>query len=104
MPKIEVVNLLGEKRTISGRLARLMKETLAAKKQVILFLNRRGFSYFFHCRSCGFELRCPHCDVSLTYHKHKGRLVCHYCGYARNPITSCPSCHSLDVGYSGYGT
>lgn len=104
MPKIEVVNLLGEKRTISAHLARLMKETLAAKKQVILFLNRRGFSYFFHCRSCGFELRCPHCDVSLTYHKHKGRLVCHYCGYARNPITSCPSCHSLDVGYSGYGT
>lgn len=104
MPKIEVVNLLGEKRTISERLACLMKETLRAKKQVILFLNRRGFSYFFHCQSCGFELRCPHCDVSLTYHKQRGKLACHYCGYTRRPITSCPECSSLDVGYSGYGT
>ncbi|NLZ77238.1 MAG: primosomal protein N' [Spirochaetales bacterium] len=104
LPKVEVVNLLGEKRTISARLEHLMKETLRAKKQVILFLNRRGFSYFFHCRSCGFELRCPHCDVSLTYHKQKGRLVCHYCGHTQSPMTSCPSCRSIDVGYSGYGT
>ncbi len=104
MPKIEVVNLLGEKQTISNRLASLMKETLAANKQVILFLNRRGFSYFFHCQSCGFELRCPHCDVSLTYHKSKGRLTCHYCGYTQRQLTTCPECHSLDVGYSGYGT
>ncbi|MFA5699184.1 MAG: primosomal protein N' [Sphaerochaeta sp.] len=104
LPTIEVVHLGGEKHSLSERLIALMKETLKAKKQVILFLNRRGFSYYFHCQSCGYELQCPHCAVSLTYHKGKGRLRCHYCGYTQRPITSCPECHSLDVGYSGYGT
>ncbi len=104
VPRMEVVNLAFEKNVISTTLQNAIKETLAKKKQVILFLNRRGFSYFFHCRSCGYELRCPHCDVALTYHKAKNQMVCHYCGYQTKPMTVCPECHSLDVGYSGFGT
>jgi primosomal protein N' (replication factor Y) len=72
--------------------------------QSILFLNHRGFSYFFHCRSCGYEMRCRNCSVSLTYHKARGVMVCHYCGFRSAPLESCPECGSLDVGYSGYGT
>jgi primosomal protein N' (replication factor Y) len=73
-------------------------------KQTILFLNRRGFSYFYHCPSCGFELTCRHCSVSLTYHKEKNRAVCHYCGYSEAPPKVCPQCGSLEAGYTGFGT
>jgi primosomal protein N' (replication factor Y) (superfamily II helicase) len=81
-----------------------MTKTLANGKQVILFLNRRGYSYYFHCKSCGFELKCPHCDVAMTYHRRLGTLQCHYCGYSQKPIKVCPQCGSLDVMYSGFGT
>ncbi len=104
MPPVEVVNLSYEKSMVSNRLQEAIRETLAKKKQTILFLNRRGFSYFFHCDSCGYELRCPHCAVALTYHKGHDQMVCHYCGYRTKPVKVCPECHSLDVGYSGFGT
>lgn len=104
-PKMAVVNMLGESRTISRALQTEVQRVLDRHKQVILFLNRRGFSYFFHCHSCGYEMTCPHCSVALTYHKeHGGEMVCHYCGYKRKPIDVCPDCGSLDVGYSGFGT
>ncbi|HAF86609.1 MAG TPA: primosomal protein N' [Sphaerochaeta sp.] len=103
-PKVSVVDMQGEKHTISGKLLHEIKTVLDRKKQVILFLNRRGFSYFFHCKSCGYDMQCPHCSVSLTFHQGKGEMVCHYCGYRRKPIQVCPECHSLDVGYSGFGT
>jgi len=103
-PKVRVVDMQGEKHTISKKLLAEIKAVLARKKQVILFLNRRGFSYFFHCKSCGYDMQCPHCSVSLTFHQGKGEMVCHYCGYRRKPIQVCPECHSLDVGYSGFGT
>ena len=103
-PKVRVVDMQGEKHTISKKLLSEIKAVLARKKQVILFLNRRGFSYFFHCKSCGYDMQCPHCSVSLTFHQGKGEMVCHYCGYRRKPIQVCPECHSLDVGYSGFGT
>ncbi|MEA4860409.1 MAG: primosomal protein N' [Sphaerochaeta sp.] len=104
MPTMEVVNLAFEKSVISTALRQAIKETLASKHQVILFLNRRGFSYFFHCNSCGYELRCPNCAVSLTYHKGANQMVCHYCGYRSAPMKVCPECRSLDVSYSGFGT
>lgn len=104
MPIIEVVNLSYEKNLISKTLQERIKETLNKKKQTILFLNRRGFSYFFHCNSCGYVLRCPHCAVALTYHKGTGQMVCHYCGYRTKPMRFCPECNSLDVNYSGFGT
>ncbi|MGB4407887.1 MAG: primosomal protein N' [Sphaerochaeta sp.] len=103
-PKVSVVDMQGEEHTISKKLLHEIKAVLDRKKQVILFLNRRGFSYFFHCKSCGYDMQCPHCSVSLTFHQSKGEMVCHYCGYRRKPIQVCPECHSLDVGYSGFGT
>lgn len=110
VPRIEAVSLLGEKAFVSGsalisrKLYAEMQETLAMKRQVILFLNRRGFSYYFHCRSCGWSLSCRQCSVTLTYHKGQKRAVCHYCGYSSQAPNVCPDCGSLDVGYSGFGT
>ncbi|MFA7129958.1 MAG: primosomal protein N' [Sphaerochaeta sp.] len=103
-PRVTVVDMKFEKRTISTKLQSEIKRVLDRKKQVILFLNRRGYSYFFHCKSCGYEMQCPHCSVALTYHKEHDEMVCHYCGYRRKPISVCPECRSLDVGYSGFGT
>ncbi|HCG62794.1 MAG: primosomal protein N' [Spirochaetes bacterium GWC2_52_13] len=103
-PQVTVVNMLAEQRMLSKKLMGEMKATLAKGRQVILFLNRRGFSHYFHCRSCGYDMVCPHCSVALTYHKDKHRMVCHYCGFSRNPISVCPECSSVDVGYGGFGT
>ncbi|WP_319415008.1 primosomal protein N' [Marispirochaeta aestuarii] len=103
-PQMKILDMRGEKGVISDELAAGLKRTLADKRQAILFLNRRGFSYFFHCRSCGYEMRCEHCSVSLTFHKSRGIMLCHYCGYQSRPVQVCPECGSLDVGYSGYGT
>lgn len=89
---------------ISPRLADEIRETHSQNRQTILFLNRRGFTHFFRCNTCGFELKCKNCSVSLTYHKNLGRLVCHYCGWSVPAPTACPECGSLDVGYNGFGT
>ena len=107
MPKIECVdlNLSGNRESsLSTTLIKKMGETLSQKRQVILFLNRRGFTHFFRCSSCGFEMKCKNCSVSMTYHKSENRLRCHYCGYSVQPPQQCPKCSSLDVGYSGFGT
>lgn len=104
MPRVEIVDMSKEEGIFSKVLQEKMLRTLAAGKQVILFLNRRGFSYYFHCRSCGYELKCPNCDIALTYHKRHNVLQCHYCGYSQKPITVCPDCGSMDVMYSGFGT
>ncbi len=104
MPDIQVVDLSVSEGPLSRELTESMREVLERGKQVILFLNRRGFSYFFHCRSCGYEMHCPHCSVSLTFHRKTGIMRCHYCGYVRRPEDACPECSSLDVGYSGFGT
>ena len=104
MPKVTVADMTNEKGIFSLVLQERMIRTLAAGKQVILFLNRRGYSYYFHCRSCGYELKCPHCDVAMTYHKRRDMLQCHYCGHTQRTISVCPSCGSRDVMYSGFGT
>lgn len=70
----------------------------------MLFLNRRGYAGFVSCRSCGYVVKCPHCDVSLSYHKSRGRLVCHYCGHEQPPVWVCPSCGSPHVGGFRVGT
>jgi len=103
-PKIDVVDMRAEKGTISSTLAKALRETKAEGRQSILFLNRRGFSHFFVCNTCGAELTCKHCSVSLTYHKERNQLVCHYCGYRAQPPAACPECGSLDVGWRGFGT
>jgi len=107
MPDITSIDLTregGDFGCISQPLAEEIKNTLAEKRQTILFLNRRGFTHFFRCNSCGFELKCKNCSVNLTYHKNEKRLRCHYCGWSVTPPQQCPKCGSLDVGYSGFGT
>ncbi len=104
LPVMKVVNMLFENTIISTELKKDIDKTLKKKKQVILFLNRRGFSYYFNCKSCGYEMKCPNCSISLTYHKHNNSMVCHYCGYKSAPITVCPECGSLDIGFRGFGT
>ena len=110
-PEIQIVNLSkptpdGRKTegSISPQLEDEIRQTLQERRQTILFLNRRGFSHFFKCSSCGHELKCKNCSVSMTYHKVQKKLICHYCGWNINPPTQCPECNSFDVGYFGFGT
>ena len=106
MPEIKCIDLSKTKNNgcISDELAEEVRKTVGNKKQSILFLNRRGFTHFFRCNSCGFEMVCKNCSVPLTYHKNENRLRCHYCGWSTEPPASCPQCSSLDIGYSGFGT
>ena len=104
LPKISIIDISGETTTISKQLQEKIIATHAQGKQSILFLNRRGFNHFFHCKSCGFQMKCKNCSVALTYYKKENMMKCHYCGYQHRPITICPECGSLDVGYSGFGT
>ena len=103
-PSVQIVDMRTESDTISKPLAAALEATRDAGRQSILFLNRRGFSHFFACNTCGAELVCRNCSVSLTYHKEQNQLVCHYCGYRTAPPDACPECSSLDVGWKGFGT
>ena len=87
----------------SRRLKELIEDRLEKREQIMLFINRRGYSNFISCRSCGEPVRCPHCDVSLTLHG-KSRLVCHYCGYSIPMMENCPSCGSPYLAGFGAGT
>ncbi len=93
----------GNKSIFSRRLQELIIDRLEKKEQVMLFMNRRGYSSFVSCRSCGEAVKCPHCDVSLTLHNH-GRLVCHYCGYTIPMPKHCPNCTSPYLAGFGIGT
>ena len=86
----------GNRTIFSDRLQELIRDRLAKKEQIMLFLNRRGYSGFLSCRSCGLVIKCPHCDVSLSKHSN-GKLVCHYCGYEQPDVTACPKCGSKYV-------
>lgn len=83
----------GNRSILSRRLQELIKDRLEKKEQIMLFLNRRGVAGFVSCRACGFVVKCPHCDVSLSLHG-KGRMVCHYCGYSIPAYEKCPECGS----------
>lgn len=89
---------------LSPELIEGIEQTLKARQQVILFLNRRGFSPFVMCRDCGFPWRCPNCSVSLTLHRKARRLRCHYCDYSVPEPRSCVKCGSDDIGHIGTGT
>ncbi|MDR2741666.1 MAG: primosomal protein N' [Treponema sp.] len=103
-PEIVPISLEHTDGCLSRELKEEIRKTAALGRQTILFLNRRGFAYFYHCRDCGYELTCRHCSVSLTYHKDRGRAVCHYCGYSVTPPRACPQCGSLEAGFTGFGT
>lgn len=108
LPNILVVDMTPElkKRNMifSELLKRKIKEKLEKKEQIILLLNRRGFSTFITCSNCGFTYKCPSCDISLTYHKSTNNLICHYCGYQKSCEELCPKCHEKSLNYYGLGT
>lgn len=110
LPEIEVVDIkrLRKQKRMVGALSPVlvdaMREALARKEQVILFQNRRGFSSFVECRTCGWVPRCEHCDVSLTYHKGASRLNCHYCGSTYPLPERCPNCEEEKLMHVGVGT
>lgn len=109
LPAVHVVDMREELRTenrsmFSRTLFSLMEDRLRKQEQMVLFLNRRGFSTFVMCRSCGYTLRCPHCDISLTYHKTNHTARCHYCGYTIKQPAHCPECQSEHIRFFGTGT
>ncbi len=109
MPKVSVVDMrheleAGNKSIFSRLLVEEIEKNLKNKEQTILFLNRRGFSTFVSCRSCGYVPKCPDCSISLTYHKYDDNLKCHYCGHERKNPVVCPECGSKYIRYFGGGT
>ena len=110
MPEIELVDLKvsHRKKQMNGHFSQTLinaiSKTIAAEEQVILFQNRRGFSSFVNCTSCGHVPQCPSCDVSLTYHKHTEKLKCHYCGYHVLSHAHCVACGTAHPKPMGLGT
>ncbi len=100
--KLELAN--GNRSMLSMDLYNAIEENLKNKMQTILFLNRRGYSTFIMCRECGYTVKCPNCNISLTYHRFENVLKCHYCGHEENVVTKCPECGSDKIRYFGTGT
>ncbi len=108
LPKVYIADMREEIKKnnfiFSEILDKKIKEKLSKKEQIILLLNRRGYSSIESCNNCGEVMKCPNCDISLTYHKTSEMLRCHYCGYAIKKYTECPKCKSHDLKDYGLGT
>ena len=110
MPDVVTVDLRDPAQSRGGRggisrpLHQAMVAALRDGGQVILLLNRRGFSTHIQCPACGYVLQCPHCDISLTFHRQKTKALCHYCDHEEKPPTDCPDCKSQAIRYGGLGT
>jgi len=110
LPPIEIVDMSEEVRKrrghhiISQRLAYYMNQALSRNEQVILFLNRRGFAPYLHCKRCGFVLKCRKCDIPMAFHKKLNIALCHYCHAEATPLESCPDCMAGNINYRGFGT
>ena len=108
LPKVNVIvmnlGIRSSKGHFSLELLDAINKRIVNNEQVILLLNRRGYSSFVTCRSCGYTYKCPNCDITLTYHKSSNTLRCHYCGYGDSLRDSCPSCHEKSLNNLGVGT
>ncbi|MDQ0112988.1 primosomal protein N' [Paenibacillus harenae] len=109
LPPVDVIDMReelrdGNRSMFSRKLHELLTDRLEKGEQSVLLLNRRGYSTFVMCRSCGYTAQCPHCDISLTYHQKTRVMRCHYCGHAEQAPTKCPSCESEHIRYFGTGT
>jgi primosomal protein N' (replication factor Y) len=109
LPKVEVVDLreelkAGNRSIFSRVLQDALRETLRREEQAILFLNRRGAASFVICRDCGYVMRCPRCDTTMTYHTSGEFMMCHYCGYRDRTPEKCPQCGSDRIRFFGLGT
>ena len=107
LPKVEIIDMSKEVNKSSHFSKRLLEEIsirLDNDEQIMLLLNRRGYSSFVTCSNCGYVSKCPRCDITLTYHKTSDMNRCHYCGYAEKRLTVCPKCHEKAIKELGYGT
>lgn len=109
MPEIDIIDMreelhAGNRTMFSVALTDGIKERLCKHEQIVLLLNRRGYSTFALCRDCGHVEQCPYCDISLTYHKRENKLKCHYCTYEQHMLTACCECESELIGLFGTGT
>ncbi len=111
LPEVEIIDMRqeleqGNRSVFSGRLVSALKDCMRRGQQAMLLMNRRGYNSFISCRSCGHVMKCPNCDISLTYHVSggDGQLHCHYCGYVQPPPTTCPECRSKYIRFFGAGT
>lgn len=109
LPSVEIVDMReelreGNRSMFSRVLLDKIKDRLEKKEQIVLFLNKRGHSSFVMCRDCGYVINCPHCDISLTYHRFNQQMKCHYCGYEASVPNTCPECESEHIRYFGTGT
>lgn len=107
LPLVEIVDMSKEKHRgsiFSSRLITEVNKRLEEHEQIILLLNRRGYSSFITCSNCGYTAKCPYCDITLTYHKTSNTLRCHYCGYADKMNDICPSCGEKAIKTLGTGT
>ncbi|MDX5476250.1 MAG: primosomal protein N' [Bacillaceae bacterium] len=109
MPTVDIIDMReelreGNRSMFSRSLLEKLQERIEKKEQSVLFLNKRGYSSFVMCRDCGYVVECPHCDISLTYHRSSNQLKCHYCGYEQPVVSSCPSCDSDHFRFFGTGT
>lgn len=109
LPKIKAIDMKkelneGNKSIFSRELVEKIKKNIAENNQTMLFLNRRGYANFVSCRSCGYVMKCEHCDISLTYHKRENTARCHYCGFEKKVPSECPECNSKYLKPFGTGT
>ncbi|WP_141431237.1 primosomal protein N' [Bacillus sp. 03113] len=109
LPNVEIVDMReelreGNRSMFSRSLLEKLKLRIDKKEQTVLFLNKRGHSSFVMCRDCGHVVNCPHCDISLTYHRFQDQMKCHYCGYEERVPSICPICNSEHIRYFGTGT
>ena len=108
LPKVEIIDMnqsMGKMRGhFSETMIKSIEEILEKDEQIILFLNRRGYSSFVTCKNCGHTFKCPHCDITLTYHKSSNTMRCHYCGYGTKVYEVCPECNEKSLNNLGVGT